>query len=215
MSRFPAIFPVIAFGLALTVPASAVQGRRAGLVLTKVMFRPLPSDPLTFQAFAGKYRLVLHEPDAPVEPTSWESPLTVINTRTGFRFDTTVSAIEAVFLVPGRSLLVVVAGGDGARATVSFVDPATGRDRFPMLAAISDGTTVEGNRIIFDAAVERAAPDGVSRCHAARVYRFDGIHPPVLNPAASLALTVKQIGVGFTGSRRVAFPRTEKARLTD
>jgi hypothetical protein len=208
------VFSLLLF-LVSVIPGTAAQRRRAGKPFTPVVFRPKSDDPNVFEAVVGRFRLVLHEPDAPVEPTSWESPLTVVNLSTGKSYDTDVSAIEQVFLAMNRRVLVVVAGGDGARASVSFIEMATGRAKFPKLVAVSDGTSVEGNRIIFDSAVEKPDADGASLCHAARIYRFDGIHPPMLLGDPSTELTKRQVGVAFVGERRVAFPKTERAALVD
>lgn len=201
--------------LVSVIPGTAEQRLRAGKTFIPVVFRPKSDDPNVFQAVLGRFRLVLREPDAPVEPTSWESPLTVVNLATGKSYDTDVSAIEQVFLAMNGRVLVVVAGGDGARASVSFIQLADGKEMFPKLTAISDGTSVEGDRIIFDSAVEKPDSEGVSFCHAARIYRFDGIHSPILLNDPSIELTRQQIGIGFIGSRRVAFPKTEKAVPAD
>lgn len=212
----PRIFgSILLLFLVFSVPGAADQRRQAKKVLTPVVFRPKSDDPNVFQAVVGQFRLFLHEPDAPEEPTSWESPLTVVNLATGKSYDTDVSAIEQVFLAMNGTALVVVAGGDGARASVSFIELATGKDRFPKLTALSDGTSIEENRIIFDTAVEKPDSEQVSVCHAARVYRFDGIHAPVLLDDLSVELTKRQIGVAFLGTRRVAFPKTDKAVLAD
>lgn len=213
LPRFLASFLVIF--LFSVAPGWSAQRRRAVNVLTPVVFRPSNDDPNVFQAVVGRFRLVLHEPDAPVEPTSWESPLTVVNLSTGKSYDTDVSAIEQVFLAVRGTVLVVVAGGDGARASVSFIELATGREKYPKLTALSDGTSIEENRIIFDSSVEKPDPEQVSVCHSARIYRFDGIHPPIRLDDLSIELTKQQIGVAFLGTRRVAFPKTEKAALVD
>lgn len=207
--------PILVFLLVFPLPGMGGQRRRAEKILTPVTFRPKADDPNVFQAVVGRFQLVLHEPDAPEEPTSWESPLTVVNLSTGKSYDTDVSAIEQVFLAMNGTVLVVVAGGDGARASVSFIELNGGKERFPKLTALSDGTSVEENRIIFDSSVEKPDPKQVSVCHAARIYRFDGIHPPILLDDPSIALTRQQIGVAFLGTRRVAFPKTDKAVLAD
>jgi hypothetical protein len=206
---------ILLAGTVFPAAGRTLSPKNAGKRLKPVNFHPKPDNPNLYEAVVGRFRLILHEPDAPVEPTSWESPLTVVNLATGKSYDTDVSAIEQVWTADRGRLLVVVAGGDGARASVSFFELATGRERYPKLTALSDGTSVTPTGIIFDAAIEKPDASGVRLCHSARAYRFDGFRPPVFLEEASDQLTKAQVGVVFRGARRVAFAKSEHAVLVD
>jgi hypothetical protein len=180
--------------------------------VTKVRFRPTREGGEEYQARVGDVRLTVYAPDHPSDPTSWESGLTVENLRTRKRYETDVSLIEDVYVAPRARLLIVVSGGRGGETSVSFLDVRTGAARSPRLDFVTEGVEVEGRRLIVSAECEGSG-GAARRCHSARVYRLNAQWTPDLQEDESVALTKRQLGVGFFGVRTVRAPRTPDAAL--
>lgn len=162
---------------------------------------------LTFQegheTEAVGLRLTLAEPNKPTNPDLWEGPLTVAHGGTHCAVDD--SLIQDVYLSSTGKLLVVVSIS-GSNTFVRLFDPLTCASRWREIKTFTHGVTVEGTHLKLAPACACEQPGKPCSCTAGLVYRLSNDSAPAYLPAQSRALTRRALGVGFTGTRRLAHP---------
>jgi hypothetical protein len=152
---------------------------------------------------AAGLHLMLAGPDKPANPDLWEGPLTIAHRSTPCSVD--ASLIQSAYL-SSTGRLVVVVSVSGSNTFVHFYDTATCASRWPPIKAFTQGVNVEGTLLKLAAACACEEPGKPCTCTAGAVYRLSEIAAPIYQPFASRALTRSEVGVGFSGTRRIAHP---------
>jgi hypothetical protein len=157
------------------------------------------ADGHTFTAAVAGKRLSLEDPDEPVAPTVWDSPLQVIDIPSGKSCQTESWLINRVYTgFDGKAAVVVAV--NAARRDIHFVDLATCKSRYPMINAYTAEIQVSYNQIaLFPGCECNDQAKTRCLCQAARVYRLAPDYRPTLYDQASRALTRRYLGVEFTG----------------
>ena len=115
---------------------------------------------------------------------------------------------------PFKSRLVIVITESGSSTYLHFIDPSSCAAKWPRIKAFTEDIRIPKDRIEFLPACACDTAEIPCSCSAAQVYSMKVDSAPVLLEQESRALTKLQLGVEFTGDRKVLHPRTPKAQLT-
>jgi hypothetical protein len=166
-----------------------------------------------YQAEVGNYKLELGNPNDYQRPTAWDSPLYIYEKDSIERCETESLLITDVYYFE-KADMILISSYNGSMRYINFIDPQTGKNRYPEIEAFTEKIDISSNQIEMYPGCECIDESNNSyQCSSAQVILFNTDFQPVLDVRASDELTKKIIGVVFRGDENILFPKTKDAKV--